>query len=251
MRCRDVHALESAYLDGELDEARSSAFRGHLRVCDACRDRLADLALLVETAGKLELVDPPPALWGAIEQRLAEAEIADARRSWLWLHWQALRPRLLPATVGLAAVLAVVLWLVREAHDRGEAPRHVRAKTSSVVVLALAEAARPKGTTFFEARGAELRAADERYRATIEELRHIVDEERVSWPAGLRAAYDARVGELEAAARRHEQALAMVHDPGPRERDALYAVYRAQIELMQQAAVDGLVLASAEPGGWR
>ena len=41
MNCRDLQAQIVGYLDGELDDARASACRGHLRTCADCRG-LAD-----------------------------------------------------------------------------------------------------------------------------------------------------------------------------------------------------------------
>src|SRR6185503_5104567 len=88
MRCADVERLVTEYVDGELDERRSSALRGHLRVCTGCAARVEDEVAVRETAGSLAPLDPPADLWAAIDTRLAEAEIADARRSRVWLWWQ-------------------------------------------------------------------------------------------------------------------------------------------------------------------
>lgn len=255
MRCRDVWELESAYMDGELDEDRASAFRGHLRVCEVCRERVDRLAVLVETAARLEPVEPPPSLWSAIERGLAQAEIADAQRSWLWLRWQAIRPRLLPAAVACAAASVLVLWVVR----RGQEPGPARADGPAPVQAGAQAATMPEGEaatmvpdvveTFEDARGRELAQAEQRYRATIDELRRMVEAELSEWPDELRAAYEARLGEFDMAAERHRQALAASQAVDLRGRDALHAVYRAQIAFLQRAAIDGPMLAQLDARG--
>jgi hypothetical protein len=259
MRCRDVEALESAYIDGELDEARASAMRGHLRVCQTCRERVADLATLVEAAVRLEPMEPGPSLWAGIERGLAAAEIADSQRSWLWLRWQALRPRLLPLAVGVAAAAVLVLWAARKDREPapavtsgdqiGQASEQMRDQASGQAgpaaeqALAAADTARE---TFWQATDRDIAEADQRYLDTIEELRAIADQERANWPDDIRAAYDARVQAFDLAASGHRQVLGQAVDvraTGPvgdaRARDALYAVYRAEIEFLQRAALQG------------
>ncbi len=99
MTCRDVDALVTRHVDGELDDARASALRGHLRSCAACRARVEDEALLRDSAADLAPIDPPAELWDGIQARLAEAEVADAGRSRAWLWWQRLRPHALTGAV--------------------------------------------------------------------------------------------------------------------------------------------------------
>src|SRR5690606_11773002 len=99
------------------------------------RDRMA----------RLDPIEPPPSMWSAVEQRLAEAEIADARRSWVWLRWHAawaaLRPRLLPGAVVVAAAVALVLWLERM--DEQRATQATRASIDAA--RSQRAAARPPG----------------------------------------------------------------------------------------------------------
>ena len=68
-------SLLSDYLDGELtprDHARTDA---HLASCGACREVLAELALIRDTAAELPLVDrmPDRELWTGIAARIAPA----------------------------------------------------------------------------------------------------------------------------------------------------------------------------------
>jgi anti-sigma factor RsiW len=269
MRCGDVQDLASAFLDGELDDARASALRGHMRQCPACTTTVRELAAIRDAAARLETLEPPPALWSAVQSRLAEAEIADAGRSRLWFHWHALRPRLLPVAVALAGAAAVALWLWRlspeppaaatgNAHpepvlrlatagsgDEHATPLAVGAGARAEVVPGVATGVTPAipGETFWARREREIAQADARYQATLAELRALVDSERPHWPADAAARLDARLAALAAEARQHLHTAAVTADPGapdPRSRDALYAVYREEMELLQDVALHGV-----------
>src|SRR5438067_6919520 len=78
MTCNDMRAKLTAYLDGELEDDRGSAVRGHLRGCQACRDAARDEAALRDGLRALPPVDPPASLWAGVQARLARAEVADA-----------------------------------------------------------------------------------------------------------------------------------------------------------------------------
>ncbi|HWN66704.1 MAG TPA: zf-HC2 domain-containing protein, partial [Haliangium sp.] len=184
MRCRDVQDLASSYIDGELDDARASALRGHVRQCPSCLAAVRELGAIRDVAAALDTLEPPASLWSAVQSGLAQAEIADAGRSRLWLHWQVLRPRLLPAAVALAATAAVATWLWRRppapASDPGPAPLMVAqlagpatpdpglAPTAPTMPPRLVPA---RVETFEAGRARELAEADRRYAQTLTELR--------------------------------------------------------------------------------
>lgn len=246
MRCRDVQDLASDYIDGELDDARASALRGHARQCPACLATVRELGAIRDAAARLDTLEPPPSLWSAVQRGLADAEIADARRSRLWLHWQALRPRLLPAAVGLAATAAVVTWLWQP-----QATRPTVAELPAVAVASAAgPAASPAGSRDVEAPPAvrdetfeagvarELVEADQRYTEALAELRGLLADERASWPPDVAARLDARLAGFADEARR-QQHVTTAASLDVRERDALYAVYRAEIDLLQRVALYG------------
>ncbi len=280
MRCRDVDRLASAYIDAELDEARASALRGHLRVCQACLSNVEDLAAIRDGASRLEPLDPPPSLWSQIEAGLAEAEIADSNRSWLWLRWQAIQPKLLPGAVAACAAALLVLWLVEPgvdsapsegqeiasaSHSADESapepgPSPTESAPSVVGPAVLIDDASgqefaahglgapvDESADFFEARGREVKEADHRYRSTIDELLEMVGEERKSWPQELGALFDRRLATFARAADQQKQLLVASNMPSPESRDRLYAVYRAEIEFLQTVVVDGVVREA--PGG--
>lgn len=259
MRCRDVQDLASVYIDGELDDARASALRGHLRECGPCLALVRGLIAVRDTAADLDTLDPPASLWSAVQRGLAEAEIVDAHRPRMWLYWQALRPRLLPAAVIAAATVTMAVWLWRQAPasslggaqlaratdgtphamSRGREP----AAGSHGAPSGSPDRARPDGTavaaeSFDERMQREISAADQRYAATLAELRSLVDTERAAWPAPVAERLDARLSALAVERQRQRGPIASAA-PDPRSRDALYAVYRAEIELLQNVALYG------------
>lgn len=259
MRCRDVQDLASSYIDGELDDARASALRGHVRQCAACLAAVRELGAIRDAAADLDTLEPPPSLWSAVQRGLAEAEIADARRSRLWLHWQALRPRLLPAAVGLAALAAAATWqwsrpsasvpvVAQPAAPQSAGP--LAAASPGATLHAVGEPVpahdvpRPASVpseSFEAGRARELVEADQRYVETLAELRGLVADERARWPAEVAARLDARLAAFadEARQQQHVAVTATEHAADVRSRDALYAVYRAEIALLQNVALYG------------
>lgn len=243
MRCRDVARLSSAYVDGELDDGRSSALRGHLRQCDGCRELVEDEVRMLEVAEELEPVEPSPALWAAIGERLAEAEVGDARRSRLWLWWQGARIYTLPAAVAVVALIAAGTFYMRDgepeqvAGGSGQAPGPVAEAPAAPA---------PPAIDFETARSAEIERADRRYLEAIDDLRELSERERQRWTAEQQAAFDARLAEFETAVRAQRQdsrdvrtGLVAGGAPG---RDQLYAVYQDQIDYMQRAVLGGEVM---------
>lgn len=262
MRCADIQALASAYLDGELDNARASALRGHVRMCPDCLALVQDLATLRDTMAELEPEEPPPSLWAAVERGVAEAEMADARRSTLWLRWQQVRPRLLPAAVVAAAAVAMALWTLRgpasgrSADLATNSAADLPADSAADLVTGPAQRTRGHsrpgpvpaptlhpghgdrvGEDFSARQEHELAHADQRYESVLAELRGIVAAERAQWPAPAATRFDRRMAAFHAEARRHRQAVGPA--AGARGRDALYAVYQAEISFLQSAAIYG------------
>lgn len=121
MNCREATDRLTAYLDGELDPAASSAMRGHLRLCESCRLAAEDHAAIRDRLGELQRPEPPAALWDGVLAQLGQAEIADARRS----RWSRLldrvRPHLVPAGLATAACAAAVLVMHVRSGDEGAA----------------------------------------------------------------------------------------------------------------------------------
>jgi len=247
MRCRDVDQLVTAYVDGELDERRSSALRGHLRVCADCAERVEDEARVREAAGSLEPLDPPADLWSAIDARLAEAEIADARRPRLWLWWQraldgARRYRIPLGVAGAAAAAGLAIWIVRGNGD----PEGAHRAAQQVAELAPSVKASAPGGDACDAVAShdeqvlcQMGEEDRRYLDAIAELSQLVAEERAGWPAADAARFDAALAELDRAVGDELKRLAVAAVPAPSSRDPLYAIYQAKIDLLSRATVGG------------
>ncbi len=261
-RCRDVDRLATAYLDGALDERRSSALRGHLRVCPRCAERVEDEARIAQLAADLEPVDPSPSMWQAIDARLAEAEIRDSRRPALWLLVQRLRDGarrnalVLGSGVAAAAVLAL-LWLPgrepgREPGSGGAPERASAAPAAPEPAIARTEPLASRedppapepgcsgAPTQEEQLLCQMHEADRRYLDSIAELVDAVAEERASWIAADAARFDAALADLDRAAT--VERLRLAGQPaaaGPAVRDPLYAIYRAKIDLLTSAVVAG------------
>lgn len=270
MRCCDIDRLASTYIDGELDEARASALRGHMRSCERCCAYVEDLARIRDAVAHLEAVEPPSALWSQIEAGLADAEVADANRSRLWLRWQTIRPMLLPGAVALSAAAVLVLWLIEPGRDRSPSPVDTaemaapapdmgpdtrdrsagpeageyvipEAGESAVTSLIAPPAAADHIDEFSAARTAEVQVADQRYAETLGELREMIADERVSWPGELAKVFDRRMAEFDHLARQERETLAKNQAVRPESRDRLYAIYRAQIAFLQGVVIDGTV----------
>lgn len=242
MRCRDIDKLSTAYIDGELDDVRSRAIRGHLHQCEACRERVAAEAQLRDAAEQLAPVDPPAHLWRDIEYALARAEMADAERPRVWLWWQRARQHLLPAAVVCtAAVLAVAWWSKRDrdvfeddvvAAERAPAvtvAKHPPLKTAVVNK-------KPMHTqSFTEQRIEQIDRADARYVAVINELKQVIAKERKRWSPATAKRFDTKLAALEKRAQAHRTQVGPP-ESHPAHRDELYAVYRAEIDLLQRAS---------------
>jgi anti-sigma factor RsiW len=254
-RCADVERLVTAYVDGELDDQRSSAVRGHLRTCAACAERVEDEARVRELAADLESVEPPRDLWSAIDARLAEAEIGDSRRSSASLTVRRLvestRRNLWPIGLGAAAVaVLLVFWLPGER----EAPSPAASAPTGAARAAVARAGAPAAGcaaagTHEEQVLCQMHESDGRYLTAIEDLGRVAAEERAAWTADEAARFDGALAGLDRAVEIERVRLAgSVGVGGPAARDPLHAIYRKKIDLLTSAVVSG-DLALASTGG--
>ncbi|HEY4243543.1 MAG TPA: zf-HC2 domain-containing protein [Kofleriaceae bacterium] len=195
--CEHTRADLSAYLDGELGDARISVVRGHLRECAACRAVARDEAALRDGLRALEPVDPPAAMWAGIQAKLAAEEVADAKQpSWrrAVARWSAgfrnlARPIALGGIVAAAAVV-VAVWHHRSAED------------APVIAAVPAPVAAPADVEKDVDVAVDLTHDDARrsasYGGAITELTALAAEARPSWSDEQRTAFDARVAVLRA-----------------------------------------------------
>ena len=252
MNCRDVEPRITAYLEGELDATTSSALRGHLRGCEACRALAEDHARIAGVLAELPPAEPPAALWDGVMQRVAEAEAADARRSRLAIFgariWERLRPQLVPAlALGAAAGVAAV-WL---ATRRGEETPAVRPVAMPVTAP---EVAPPPGEDVEVALGRELERIDRLYATNVDELLAIAGEERATWPAARQGAYDAELARLRSAVAAVPLAVAPAAGADPFEaaeaaaaaREARERAWQSLVRFLQRAALGEAIARSPD-----
>ncbi len=243
MRCADIERLCTAYVDGEvdgeLDERRASAMRGHMRTCAACLALVEDEAALISAAERLEPVEPPAELWARIEQDLGRREIADSQRSSWWLAWPRVRQAALPAAVLAAAALAVVSYSSRSNVAPTTAERTAVAAPSQVPRPAVASATPRPGEQFRTVRSAQIRAAEHDYLKTIGELEGLAAEARADWNAPQQAKYRRAMDRYRSALRTARNGLADHHGDAtidPVAHDPLIAVYQGRIRYLQRVS---------------
>jgi anti-sigma factor RsiW len=114
MSCAKPRELIHAYLDGELDVARSVEMDDHLRECTTCADAYGTLQSLRSELSVQELAfKAPQSLHKRIRKALrveAKAEGPSWAAGWRWLS----------ASVSLAAVAALALAIVPRARSGGD-----------------------------------------------------------------------------------------------------------------------------------
>lgn len=103
----------SGYLDGDLEAAERDGLADHLAACAGCAATLAELAAVRDRARALPPLEPPAALWAAIEARLG-APVVDlgAERAKRARRWSFSTPQLAAAAAALVVVSAVGAWLL-------------------------------------------------------------------------------------------------------------------------------------------
>jgi len=210
VNCDDVRPQLTSYLDGELEDDRGSAVRGHLRECDACRAASDDEAALRDGLRTLPSLDVPSTLWAGVHRQLANAEVADAHTP----HWrrvarrwaaalspqQWMTPRFALASSAVAVIVCVWAW--RYTHrDEGQpvdvlatiaratvvAPNHAPHATNSVNDpndVAAEVAAVPKQMT-------------DDYAQAAQELVALAQASRTQWPDDRKQVFDAKLAELQ------------------------------------------------------
>jgi hypothetical protein len=235
MTCEDTRTKLTAYLDGDLEDERGSAVRGHLRGCEPCRQVASDEAALRDGLRALTPVDPPASLWAGVQARLAAAEVADAKRpAWrralsrplAWLRPQSLSLSL--AGAAIATVVVLVVWKSRHDDTPGQVASTPPPVHDQNVVIQPSMPPPPPIVDHADVT-ADLAAAPARetasYADSAAELKKLADEARVGWSDDRKHAFDTRVATLQAAI-----------DHAAEGRDRQHA-YRALIRYLQGAAV--------------
>ncbi len=232
MRCLDAQKQSSQYLDSELSSERSAAVRGHLRLCDTCRESFEMERELIDAAADLPTLDPPDSIWEGVQARIAKEEVKDSLEwplgRWLRIHW---RPAL---GFGMAVAIAASIWVVRPS-DSAE-PKNETAVAPAGDSERIAQAMEE---SYAQLREEELAEADRHYMQTIADLREMLEEDRALWSESEVAAVDAQLAVFrkDAIGTRFgiENGTVAVES-----RDALYANYRSEIGFLQSALAGDL-----------
>jgi putative zinc finger protein len=228
----------SAFGDGDLPSSDLASVRQHLEACAACARRADELGAVARSARALEVPEPPPTLWPAIEGALARERSADR---WFSLrHWRPFGIGML-AGVGGAAVIAIVLGAARGG------PIATRAPAAAAAPVASSEAPRSAAELdplLADAEQEFARAAAV-YERSIEKLRSLLVREEARWSPEMRARYDERLARLDdAIARSREEAR---RAPGESEgHEQLFAAYQQKIAFLAETVHRG---GGSGPGG--
>lgn len=110
MKCHKAKSLLGLFLDGKLDEVRSSELKAHLEKCPACS---TELNLLKETWKLLDEwkpIIPSPNFKAAFWQRVSQEEATAAERRPVFV-FPRLKARLAPAFATIAAILIIGIFL--------------------------------------------------------------------------------------------------------------------------------------------
>jgi len=224
--CDKTREQLTAYLDGELEGDRGTAVRGHLRTCDACRAMASDEAALRDGLRSLPPLDPPASMWAGVQARLAKEEVAESERpAWrrALARWMPSSPRFGIGMAFVAAVAGVVLVL----HHKHEMKRDMVMTTLPHETQAPAPAPAPAPSNADVT--AEIAAAPAKtsqdYAQATKELLAAARTESATWSDDQKQAFDAKVGELQAAI------------DGAAEGRARHKAYRAMLRYLQGAAI--------------
>lgn len=98
MNCEELKILLPEYIDGLLDEQRSSIVAGHLESCPACREHYTELSSFLGFTASLVGVNPPQGMKAEFLEMM-EAEMAPRQR----------RIILVPVWLKVAAVLVLAM----------------------------------------------------------------------------------------------------------------------------------------------
>jgi hypothetical protein len=248
MPCERIRVQLTSYLDGDLDADDGTVVRGHLRTCEACRQVAADEAVLRDGLRALPSVDPPSAMWAAVQARLAQEEVAEAERpAWrrAFTRWGRFfvpsGPRVAAGGLVVAAAIAL-LWVKMQRVDEGTAP-NVTAIPPPIIKPERGEPAKPTTPDCQTADAAsddvtaDLAAEPARvtacYSQTIAELLVASTEVRSGWSDDRKAAFDGKIQTMR-------DAIAKAPEGKPQQRAS-----RALIRYLEGAVIrEDVLLAS-------
>lgn len=206
MTCDDVRPQLTAYLDGELEDDRGSAVRGHLRGCEACRIAADDEAALRDGLRALPSPDVPATLWARVQAELAQAEIADAEKPrwrralarWSPSHW--VTPRFALASGAVAVIVCVWAWRYTHHHDLDAPQANLMDTVANGVVVTPPPSAPPEADHHDDVAAAVAaipQDTSDEYAKASAELVALAQTERAKWSADQQKQFDAKLAELQ------------------------------------------------------
>ncbi|MFT3699850.1 MAG: zf-HC2 domain-containing protein [Kofleriaceae bacterium] len=244
MTCDDVRPQLTAYLDGELEDERGSAVRGHLRTCDDCRRAADDEGVLRDGLQNLPALDVPASLWAGVQRRLAEEEVADSKQPrWRlvlasWKKWLPTpTPRLAIASGALAVIVCVWAW--RHTHHHGEGEGEIVTVPAPLAVNppvhAPAVPVEKSGDVAEEVAALPKQTSDS-YAQAAQELLALAQDARGQWTADRQQTFDTKLASLT---------KAVTDAPEGRAR---HSAYRALIRYLERVTTrDEVAFAEVTP----
>lgn len=213
MTCDDVRERLTAYLDGDLDPDRGTVVRGHLRTCDACRRVAEQESALRDGLRSLPTLDPPSAMWAAIQSQLAAAEVAESKRpAWkrALSRWTPMLPRFAMGGAVAAAAIGILWWRTHVSEATESKTKIVDVPSQKIHASppeAIAHAPAPTDCNLESPAGtdvtADLAAEPARvsgcYGQLATELLAQAAEARGTWTDDQRASFDAQIAALKQA----------------------------------------------------
>ncbi len=112
MSCRDVRAMFSEYLDGELAPAHARFLARHLESCAACRAEFDALRCALEMMAALPRESSPDPIATRVRERLELEARKPAVRHLLRPGRPLLRPRFAPVAVAAFCLMALPILMV-------------------------------------------------------------------------------------------------------------------------------------------
>ncbi len=213
MTCGDCQELLSRYIDGDLEEERSSGVADHLAACAECtvmRDDLAAILVYCREGDVDEAAPPnPAALWrrinNLIESELpAEIPVEPKKQGWFGARFSYGQ-----AAVGLVAVALISSLLTVVGIRNYFAPPGEDLPLANETPSFMTRALRKVGLaeTPQQARERRFRAQE----AAIEYWNKRAQARRVTWDSRMTAAFDRNLHEIDQAV--NEYTLILQQDP--------------------------------------
>lgn len=121
MNCRQVSALISAYMDGELAGVEMLAIKRHLSLCQACNEEYESIRSVKRMMSRLSYVAPKQDLAVVICSRLDDCRIPRYQRLWNGVMSYG-RSHFSPAVAALGAVGAALVLMTAGSMQERQQP---------------------------------------------------------------------------------------------------------------------------------